>query len=594
MLTVFVTYHYFLGLRTLTVIQKARDAIKQNYNAEVTFDYQDPSVFQYISTGQTDGIFQLESSGMKSFMRQLKPQNLEDLIAGISLYRPGPMDFIPKYISGKADPASITYEIPQLKEILDPTYGCIIYQEQVMQIVRALAGYNYGRADLVRRAMSKKKSKVMEDERKVFLSGNEHVKGCISNGIPEDAANRIFDQMIDFAKYAFNKSHATTYAVVAYQTAYLKYYYPAEFLAALMSSVRSDTGKTAEYLLLSRQLSIPITKPDVNCGNLDFTVRQNAIIYSLASIRDVGDNCVSDLCGERSKKSFQDMKDFISRMNCYSTFNKRTIEALIKSGAMDCFGHTRKYMMEQYPEILNRISYEKKNGMAGQTPLFSLFAAKKTVQEEEFPLLTLLADEKEVLGIYLSGHPLDELYLQWMSGVTAKSTDFQQTEESCVLKDGKTVTVGGIISSITEKQTRQKKKMAIITLEDLVGSIEVVVFPQKYDDYCEKMKEGEKVFFTGTVKNEDDKNATLIFEKMTPINASISEIWLQFSNIQEYEKLNHKLEQLYPRYIGDVQIKIYLRNTRQVKCLDTTRLLVNEESWNSLCDLLGQENVRLR
>lgn len=219
---------------------------------------------------------------------------------------------------------------------------------------------------------------------------------------------------------------------------------------------------------------------------------------------------------------------------------------------------------------------------------------KKTVQEEEFPLLTLLADEKEVLGIYLSGHPLDELYLQWMSGVTAKSTDFQQTEESCVLKDGKTVTVGGIISSITEKQTRQKKKMAIITLEDLVGSIEVVVFPQKYDDYCEKMKEGEKVFFTGTVKNEDDKNATLIFEKMTPINASISEIWLQFSNIQEYEKLNHKLEQLYPRYIGDVQIKIYLRNTRQVKCLDTTRLLVNEESWNSLCDLLGQENVRLR
>lgn len=584
----------FLGLRTLTVIQKARDAIKQNYNAEVTFDYQDPSVFQYISTGQTDGIFQLESSGMKSFMRQLKPQNLEDLIAGISLYRPGPMDFIPKYISGKADPASITYEIPQLKEILDPTYGCIIYQEQVMQIVRALAGYNYGRADLVRRAMSKKKSKVMEDERKVFLSGNEHVKGCISNGIPEDAANRIFDQMIDFAKYAFNKSHATTYAVVAYQTAYLKYYYPAEFLAALMSSVRSDTGKTAEYLLLSRQLSIPITKPDVNCGNLDFKVRQNAIIYSLASIRDVGDNCVSDLCGERSKKPFQDMKDFISRMNCYSTFNKRTIEALIKSGAMDCFGHTRKYMMEQYPEILNRISYEKKNGMAGQTPLFSLFAAKKTVQEEEFPLLTLLADEKEVLGIYLSGHPLDELYLQWMSGVTAKSTDFQQTEESCVLKDGKTVTVGGIISSITEKQTRQKKKMAIVTLEDLVGSIEVVVFPQKYDDYCEKMKEGEKVFFTGTVKNEDDKNATLIFEKMTPINASISEIWLQFSNIQEYEKLNHKLEQLYPRYIGDVQIKIYLRNTRQVKCLDTTRLLVNEESWNSLCDLLGQENVRLR
>ncbi len=584
----------FLGLRTLTVIQKARDAIKQNHNTEVTFDYQDPSIFQYISTGQTDGIFQLESSGMKSFMRQLKPQNLEDLIAGISLYRPGPMDFIPKYISGKADPANITYEIPQLKEILDPTYGCIIYQEQVMQIVRALAGYNYGRADLVRRAMSKKKSKVMEEERQVFLFGNENVKGCISNGISEDAANRVYDQMIDFAKYAFNKSHATTYAVVAYQTAYLKYYYPSEFLAALMSSVRSDAKKTADYLLLSRQMSIPITKPDVSCGNLDFTVRQNAIVYSLASIRDVGDSCVLDLCAERSKKPFQDMKDFLSRMSGYSTFNKRTVEALIKAGAMDCFGHTRKHMMEQYPEILNRIIYEKKNGMAGQTPLFNLFAVTKKALEEEFPLSVLLSYEKEVLGIYLSGHPLDEFYLQWISGVTAKSTDFQQSEGNCPLEDGRTVTIGGIISSVTEKQTRQKKKMAIVTLEDLVGSIDVVVFPQEYESYREKLKEGEKVFFSGTVKEEEEKNATLIFKKMAPINDSISEVWLQFPNMQIYEKLNRTLEQVYANYKGNAEIRIYLKNTRQVKCLDTNHLLVNEESWNSLCGLLGQENVRLR
>lgn len=584
----------FLGLRTLTVIQKAKDAVKHNFNTEVTFDYKDAAVFQYISTGSTDGIFQLESSGMKSFMRQLKPQNLEDLIAGISLYRPGPMDFIPKYISGKADPAGINYEIPQLKEILDPTYGCIIYQEQVMQIVRALAGYNYGRADLVRRAMSKKKSKVMEEERQVFLFGNENVKGCISNGISEDAANRVYDQMIDFAKYAFNKSHATTYAVVAYQTAYLKYYYPAEFLAALMSSVRSDAGKTADYLLLSRQQSIPITKPDVSCGNMDFTVRRNAIVYSLASIRDVGDNCVLDLCSERSKKPFQDMKDFLSRMSGYSTFNKRTVEALIKAGAMDCFGHTRKHMMEHYPEILNRISYEKKNGMAGQTPLFDLFAVQKKASEEEFPLSVLLSYEKEVLGIYLSGHPLDEVYLQWISGVTAKSTDFQQSEGNFPLEDGKTVTIGGIISSVTEKQTRQKKKMAIVTLEDLVGSIDVVVFPQEYESYRNKLKEGEKVFFTGTVKEEEEKNATLIFKKMTPINDSISEVWLQFPNIQIYEKLNRTLEQVYANYKGNAEIKIYLKNTRQVKCLDTDHLMVNEESWNSLCGLLGQENVRLR
>ena len=584
----------FLGLRTLTVIQKATDAIKQNYDMDVTFDYQDPAVFRYISTGKTDGIFQLESDGMKSFMRQLKPQNLEDLIAGISLYRPGPMDFIPKYISGKADPAGITYEIPQLKEILDPTYGCIIYQEQVMQIVRALAGYNYGRADLVRRAMSKKKSKIMEEERQVFLFGNENVKGCVSNGIAEDAANRIYDQMIDFAKYAFNKSHATTYAVVAYQTAYLKYYYPAEFLAALMSSVRSDAGKTAEYLLLSRQLSIPITKPDVNSGNLDFTVKERTIIYSLASIRDVGANCVTDLCSERSKKPFQDMKDFLSRMSGYSAFNKRTVEALIKAGAMDCFGHTRKHMMEQYPEILNRISCEKKNGMSGQNPLFNLFAVQKESPEEEYPLSVLLSYEKEVLGIYLSGHPLDEFYLQWMSGVTAKSTDFQQSEENGPLEDGKIVTIGGIISSVAEKQTRQKKKMAIITLEDLVGSIEVIVFPQKYEEYCGKLKEGEKLFFTGTVKAGEDKNAALIFEKVTPIPEAISEGWLQFPNVQAYEKLNSALEQIYSIYDGNAQIKIFLKNTRQVKCLDTNHLLVNEDSWYSLCSLLGQENVRLR
>lgn len=325
-----------------------------------------------------------------------------------------------------------------------------------------------------------------------------------------------------------------------------------------------------------------------------FLLDRQQDIIKVEDIRDVGDNCVMDICGERAKKPFQDMKDFLSRMNCHSTFNKKTIEALIKSGALDCFGHTRKYMIEQYPEILNRISYEKKNGTAGQTPLFNLFAPQKAAQEEEFPFSTLLAYEKDVLGIYLSGHPLDEFYLQWISEVTAKSTDFQQTAENDLLEDGKTVTVGGVISSISEKQTRQKKKMAVVTLEDLIGSIEVVVFPQKYDDYCERLKEGEKVFLTGTVKEGEDMNKTLIFEKMMPLNDTISEVWLQFHGMQEYEKFNSELKQLYSNFIGNAQIKIYLKNTKQIKCLDTNRFLVNEESWNALCNLLGQENVRIR
>lgn len=393
----------FLGLRTLTVIRKAMDEAKQNNEKPVSIDYDDKNVYQYIGTGQTDGIFQLESSGMKKFMKQLKPKCMEDLIAGISLYRPGPMDFIPKYLANREKPGQITYEIPELEEILQPTYGCIIYQEQVMQIVRSLAGYDYGRADLVRRAMSKKKTAVMEKERKFFLYGGEGVPGCEKNGISVEAANRVFDQMIDFAKYAFNKSHAATYAVVAFQTAYLKYYYPAQYLASLMTSVRSNGEKTAEYLLLSRQMKIPVRKPDIIEGGIDFTVREDSILYALASIRDVGEGCVADIIGERQKKNFAGFKDFLTRIQAKGSLNKAAIEALIKAGALDSFGHTRKYLMEHYPEIINQIQYDRKNGMLGQASLSVLFLQKpQPVKEEEYAPSQLIAYEKEVLGVSFS------------------------------------------------------------------------------------------------------------------------------------------------------------------------------------------------
>ncbi len=586
----------FLGLRTLTVIQKAAAQAGQNRNNPVSIDYEDEEVYRYIGTGQTEGIFQLESGGMRSFMKQLKPKCLEDLIAGISLYRPGPMDFIPKYLANKEHPEKIAYEIPQLEEILKPTHGCIIYQEQVMQIVRKLAGYNYGRADLVRRAMSKKKASVMEKERQFFLHGGEDVPGCEKNGIPVDAANRIFDQMIDFAKYAFNKSHAAAYAVVAFQTAYLKYHYPAEYLASLMTSFRSNSAKAAEYLLLSRQMKIPIRKPDIAEGGVDFTVKDGSILYSLAAIRDVGDGCVAEIVRERSRKPFTGLKDFLTRMQPNGTLNKSAIEALIKAGALDGTGHTRKYLMERYPEILDQIQYDKKNGMLGQSSLSALFSVAQTPpREKEYALSELLAKEKEVLGIYLSGHPLDEHYEQWIANITAKSGDFRQNEDGSPLKDGETATVGGMIQAVTVRTTRKKKQMACLVLEDLIGSLEVVVFPEQYEKYKSFLREGAMVFCKGKVKKEDAKDASLQVDSVTYFSdrEQTAVIWLQFADFADYQKKEGAVVSCMRKYPGNVSLRFFLKNTKQIK-QGSKNVSLDKAFLYELAAICGEENIKIK
>jgi len=434
----------FLGLRTLTVIQNAVKLAEQNQGVKLDIDhinYEDKKVYEMLGQGKTDGVFQLESGGMTNFMKELKPESLEDVIAGISLYRPGPMDFIPQYIKGKNNAGSITYDCPELEPILKPTYGCIVYQEQVMQIVRSLGGYTLGRSDLLRRAMSKKKAAVMEKERQNFVYGNEEegVPGCIKRGISEQIANKIYDEMIDFAKYAFNKSHAAAYAMVAYQTAYLKYYFPVEFMAALMTSVIDNPSKVAEYILSSRKMGISILPPDINKGYSSFSVDQGAIRYGLSAIKGVGKPVIAAIVEEREERGdFKHLQDFIERMSGKEV-NKKVIENLIKAGAMDELPGNRRQKMMVYVQIVDAVAMEKKNTMAGQMSLFDLVSEEeKSAFEihmpnvEEYTKEDLLAFEKEVLGIYISGHPLEEYEERWRKNISAVTTDFLPDEETGV------------------------------------------------------------------------------------------------------------------------------------------------------------------
>ena len=481
----------FLGLRTLTVIQNAARLVERDKGIVLDMDhidYEDQKVYAMLGAGKTEGVFQLESGGMTNFMKELKPGSLEDIIAGLSLYRPGPMDFIPQYIRGKNNPENITYDCPQLEPILKATYGCIVYQEQVMQIVRSLGGYTLGRSDLVRRAMSKKKASVMEKERRNFVYGNEEegVPGCVNRGIREKTANKIYDDMIDFAKYAFNKSHAAAYAVVSYQTAFLKCYYPVEFMAALMTSVIENPSKVSEYILSSRRMGISILPPDVNQGESSFSVDGGAIRYGLSAIKSIGKPVIESLVEERTQRGkFRSLKDFIERM-AGKDVNKRTIENLIKAGAFDGVPGNRRQKMMVYVQILDAVNQEKKNAMTGQMSLFDLVSAEereayeiRMPDVEEYTREAKLAFEKEVLGVYITGHPLEEYEERWRKNITAVTSDFVPDEETGVPKviDGAKVTVGGMIINKTIKYTKTNKVMAFLTLEDLVGTVEIVVFP---------------------------------------------------------------------------------------------------------------------
>lgn len=598
----------FLGLRTLTVIQNAvllarRKQPELNINQ---IDYNDQKVLDYIGTGKTDGVFQLESAGMKGFMKELKPHNLEDVIAGISLYRPGPMDFIPQYIRGKNDSSSITYDCPQLEPILAPTYGCIVYQEQVMQIVRDLAGYSLGRSDLLRRAMSKKKAAVMEKERKIFIYGDEEtgVPGCIKNGIDEQTANKIYDEMIDFAKYAFNKSHAAAYAVVSYQTAWLKYYFPVEYMAALMTSVIDNPSKVSEYIYACRQMNIKILPPDINKGEANFSVDGGDIRYGLAAIKSIGRPVIKAIVEDREELGlFQNLEDFITRLSAKNILNKRTIENLIKAGALDTLGGTRKQFMSIYVQIVDHVTQEKKNSMVGQMTLFDLVSED---QKEEFQIRmpdvgeyskeTLLAFEKEVLGIYVSGHPLEAYEEKWKKSISATTADFQLDEETGHTKvhDGAKEIIGGMITEKTIKHTKTNQMMAFITVEDLLGTVEIVVFPRDYEKNRDYLEVDSKVFVRGRVSEEDDKPSKMICEKIIPFERTKKELWIQFPDKATF--LDE--EQIVYGYLadsdGDDEVMIYCAKERAVKKLPKNRNIgINEQILSRLMNHFGEKRVKV-
>lgn len=598
----------FLGLRNLTVLQDAVNLINEGTGAGLdidSIDFADKAVLDSIGTGRNEGVFQLESGGMKSFMKELKPQSLEDIIAGISLYRPGPMDFIPAYIRGKNNPESVTYDCPQLEPILAPTYGCIVYQEQVMQIVRDLAGYTLGRSDLVRRAMSKKKVSVMEKERKNFVYGNpeEGVPGCISNGIDEKTANKIYDEMIDFAKYAFNKSHAAAYAVVAYQTAYLKYYYPLEYMASLMSSVMGHIGKISEYIFTCRQMGIPVLPPSVNEGESYFSVSGGAIRYGLSAIKSVNHAFIKNLCEERKERGkFTSLLDFLTRM-ADKEINKRVVENLIKAGALDNLGATRKQSMMVYAGIMEGLAQDKKNTMAGQMTLFDLAGEEEKSDFEvkmpevgEYARETYLGFEKEVLGIYISGHPLEEYEEKLKKNVTRVTTDFLIEEDTGQTKaqEGEIAMVGGMIVDKTIKYTKQNQTMAFITLEDLVGNLEIIIFPKNYEKNSHMLNLDAKVFVRGRVVTEEEKNGKLICEKIYSFDDTPKELWIQFATKEEYSQKEGKLMELLQSGDGSSQVVVYISGEKLMKRLPPRYGIgITPEQMNSFTNFFGEKNVKV-
>ena len=597
----------FLGLRTLTVIKDAVDMIEKDTGVHIDvdhIDYDDKRVLDSIGTGRTDGVFQLESAGMKSFMKELRPQNLEDVIAGISLYRPGPMDFIPKYIKGKNNSADITYACPELEHILAPTYGCIVYQEQVMQIVRDLGGYTLGRSDLVRRAMSKKKQYVMEKERANFIYGNaeEGVPGCISRGISEDVAGQIYDTMMDFAKYAFNKSHAACYAVVSYQTAYLKYYYPVEFMAALLTSVIDNPKKVAEYILVCRNMGISILPPDINEGESGFSVSGGSIRYALTAIKGVGWPVIEAVVNERRERgAFTNLKDFITRI-ADKDVNKRAIENFIKAGALDSLGGTRKQFMSVYVQIMDHVQRDKKNNMAGQMSLFDIVGEEekdsfdvKLPNVGEYSKEMMLGFEKEVLGVYVSGHPLQEYEATWRKRISATTADFALDEETNTvrIKDGETVVVGGMIAEKTIKYTKNDKVMAFLTIEDLVGTVEVVVFPRDYEKNAALLTEDAKVFVRGRASVEEDKDGKVICEKIMAFDKPTKKLWIQFPTMEAYKESEQKLFDIIAQSEGDDSVAIYIQNPKAMRELSRNHNVKADEALiHALQELFGEQNVR--
>lgn len=598
----------FLGLRTLTVLKDAVKNVKASQGIDIDIDHidlNDKKVLDFIGTGRTEGVFQLESAGMQNFMKELKPQNFEDIVAGISLYRPGPMDFIPNYIRGKNNADTVTYVTPELQPILEPTYGCIVYQEQVMQIVQQLAGYTMGQADNIRRAMSKKKQYVIDAERQSFVYGDSErgIRGCVANGIDEKAANSIYDSMVDFAKYAFNKSHAAAYAVISVQTAWLKFYYPVEFMAALMTSVIDNSAKAAEYLLHCKELGISVLPPDINVGQGEFTAEGNAVRYGLYAIKSLGRPVIDSIIGERKKGgSYRTLQDFIER-TVQRDINKRAIENLIKAGACDGLDGNRHQMSIVYTSIVDDVVRRKKTGLEGQMSLFDFVGEedKKDYEVhypnvEEFLKEVLLGFEKEVLGIYLSGHPLEDYLGKMKKNVTANAADFVREEESGTIRvtDNMHVVVGGMIAAKTVKYTRNNQAMAFLTVEDLTGSVEIIVFPKDYERYNRFLNDEEKIFVVGHATVEEEQDGKVICERIVPFDDTRKELWLQFPTKSDFSEKEQQVYDILRDSDGNDEVVIYISDVKAFKRLPRNRAVgTNSVLLARLTEFLGEKNVKV-
>ncbi|MBQ2679841.1 MAG: DNA polymerase III subunit alpha [Firmicutes bacterium] len=593
----------FLGLRNLTVIQDAEREIKRTKGIDIDFSEipnDDKNVFNMISQGKTDGVFQLESSGMKQFMKELKPERIDDLIAGISLYRPGPMEFIPKYVKGKNGGEEIKYTHEALEPILKDTYGCIVYQEQVMQIVRDLAGYSLARSDLIRKAMSKKKADVMAEERKGFI------EGCKKNHIPEDIANKIFDEMTDFAAYAFNKSHAAAYSVLGYQTAWLKYYYPVEYMAALMSSVMDNTDKLSGYISECKKIGIELLPPDVNKSFSRFTVEDGKIRFALSAVKNVGKAAILAMEKERSAGGdFKSFTDFIRRMGG-GEINKRCIESLIKAGVFDSLGGKRSQYMAVYKDILDGLVQERKKNIEGQMNLFDMEEVREDTEKlpeiSEFSPREKLSMEKEVLGIYLSGHPLSEYENILKSRVNCSGKDFyideseENLEKEHLIEDGKQVVYGGVINAKSVKYTKNNKAMAFLTVEDMQGEVEVIVFPDLYESVMSKISVENVILVEG--------RASVSYNEAKIVANSINLL----DSDEKYEEQplvcsvgiivgenGNSLKDIIPllsEHKGNIPVYIYdLKTKRKLKAQRELWVDAGDEFLGKARSLLGEKNV---
>ncbi len=606
----------FLGLRTLTVIQDTINLVKQNLGIDVVYDkdMNDPKVYKLWQDGNTVGIFQFESQGITNFMKDLKPDCLEDIVAGVSLYRPGPMDQIPRYIANKKDPEHAVYTHPALKPILKVTYGCMVYQEQVMQIVRDLAGYSLGRADLVRRAMGKKKLDVMAKEREYFIhgqtdeNGNIIIPGCVRNGIDEQSANKIFDEMAEFAKYAFNKSHAAAYAVVSYRTAYLKAYYPAELMAATLNSFLGNLDKAPIYIDECKRLNIQILKPEINKSYTKFTVEDGKIRFGLGGIKNVGFAVLDAIVKNRAENGpFKDLPDFCERMQNDSV-NKKCIESLIKSGAMDEFNQTRATLLASFEDIVDSINTSSKHTLKGQITMFDMAMGSEEEQEldkikykytilNEYSEKELLSMEKEMLGLYITGHPLESLRNEIENQTNINTLKMAEAKEEeletgkIIYKDGQNIKFAGIISSIKKKYTKSNKLMAFVTIEDLYGSCEIIVFENCYMNCADLLIEDNIVLVEGRLSIREDEETKIVASKITKFGAKSSHcLCIDITSLSEQQK--EKLRGAIKFFAGD-------RNNIAVKIINGEKsvmsggIFVNEEIINEFKQIAGYDNVKV-